>query len=396
MKATTHFLLLLAAIVLFSLSCSLGSRLMNGADGSPTNPPAPASPAAPAAATTDLLPGTVVPPLATEALPAVETAAQQAGTEPPVSSTEAPPVVETPAQQAETALPASETEVPAPSGPPETPFIAIPLLFSRCGDETCTYAGSFLLARPVAPPGRTVIDVSDRFGSYQRRTRAANHGVSFLNSSGTPVLAAAGGVVVVAGDDSQVNYGLRPNTYGSLVVIKHELPGVSEPVFTLYAHLSQVFVNVDDPVQAGQEIGLVGMSGSVRGSTLDFEVRLGENTYASVRNPELWLAPLTDEAGGPLGTLAGRILDSQGAPLAVSNILVEQLSDSGGPAVDQVYLKTYSDRGLAGLSPWEESFAAGDLPPGSYQISFWHNNDLQQRVVEILPGQLTFVTFQIQ
>ena len=394
MKSKTRFLLLLAALVLFSLSCSLGSRLLNGVDGSPTTPRAPASPATPRAEATDMLPGSPVPPSGTEVLPAVETAAQQAGTEPPASSTEAPPVVGTPAQPAETAPPASETE--ALDTPTATPFIAIPLLFSRCGDETCTYTGSFLLARPVSPPGRTVIDVSDRFGSYQRRTRAANHGVSFLNSSGTPVLASAGGVVVVAGDDSQVNYGLRPDTYGSLVVLRHELPGLSQPVFTLYAHLSHVFVQVDDPVETGQQIGLVGMSGSVRGSTLHYEVRLGENTYASVRNPELWLSPLTDEAGGLLGTLAGRILDSQGAHIPVSNILVEQLGVSGGPAVDQVYLKTYSESRLAGLNPWEESFAAGDLPAGAYQISFWHNNDLHQRVVEILPGQLTFVTFQIE
>jgi hypothetical protein len=149
-------------------------------------------------------------------------------------------------------------------------------------------------------------------------------------------------------------------------------------------------------VQAGQQIGLVGSSGSVRGSTLHFEVRLGENNYDAVRNPELWLAPLTDEAGQALGALAGSISDAQGAQISVSNIQIEQLSPSGGPAVDQVYVKTYSEGRLAGLSPWEESFAAGDLPPGSYQISFYHSNDLYQRVVEILPGQLTFVTFVVQ
>jgi murein DD-endopeptidase MepM/ murein hydrolase activator NlpD len=394
MKHQTRFLLPLAVLVLVSLSCSLGGRLPFGADESPTRPLVPPSPTSPPA----LLPETAVPPLETEVLPAVETADQAAAQQtelPTVIATEASQV-ETPPPPVETTSPAPVTEAPTPSSPTETPFIAIPLVFTRCGEETCTSAGSFLLARPVAPPGRTYIDVANRFGSYNRRTRAANHGVSFLNSTGTPVLAAADGVVVVAGDDSQENYGLRPDTYGSLVVLKHELPGMSEPLYTLYAHLSQVSVNVDDAVQAGQQIGLSGSSGSVRGSTLNFEVRLGENSYASVRNPELWMASLTDEAGQPLGTLAGRILDAQGAQIPVSNILVEQLSPSGGPAVDQVYLKTYSEGRLAGLSPWEESFAAGDLPPGPYQISFYHNNDLYQRVIEILPGQLTFVTFKVQ
>jgi hypothetical protein len=209
------------------------------------------------------------------------------------------------------------------------------------------------------------------------------------------VVAAADGDVVVAGDDSRTAYGLFRNMYGNLVVLKHELPGFSQPVFTLYGHLSQVLIEAGEAVAAGQEIGLVGMSGNVSGSTLVFEVRVGENAYQAARNPELWLQPLPDESSQLLGALAGRVVDAQGNFIPIQNILIEQLGGPGQPALDQVYLKTYAEKRLVGLSPWEESFAAGDLPAGSYQISFWEHG-LQQRVVEIMPGKLTRVIFEIK
>jgi murein DD-endopeptidase MepM/ murein hydrolase activator NlpD len=124
---------------------------------------------------------------------------------------------------------------------------------------------------------RDVIDATSRYGTVRRGVGDVYHGVQFLNSLGTPVYAAAAGDVEVAGDDSQVSYGSRPGMYGNLVILKHTLPGISAPVYTLYAHLSEVSVKAEGDVEAGEQIGLVGMSGSVRGSTLYFEVRYGEN-----------------------------------------------------------------------------------------------------------------------
>jgi murein DD-endopeptidase MepM/ murein hydrolase activator NlpD len=203
---------------------------------------------------------------------------------------------------------------------------------------------------------------SDRFGEYGRGRRDANHGVSFLNSTGTPVLAAADGAVVVAGNDEKTLYGPRTGYYGNLVILRHALPGIDQDVFTLYSQLSQISVQEGQTVTAGQEIGRSGSSGAVRGS---------------------------------MGALAGRILDAQGKPARVGNILLERLAGQGGPAVDQIYLKTYADLHLAGLAPWAENFAAGDLVPGSYQISFW-SPVFYQKIVEILPGQLVIVNFQLK
>jgi len=292
------------------------------------------------------------------------------------------------------ASPVQPTEA-APASP-TPPAEAASQPSNACPDAVCIQDGTFLLERPIGPDGRNTIDTSSRYGTLNKRTRLMYHGVQFLNSTGTPVLAAADGVVAVAGDDIQVAYGLQPNTYGNLVILQHSLPGIAEPVYTLYAHLSQISVKADETVQSGQQIGQVGMTGSVFGSTLYFEVRVGENSYDAARNPELWLALLPDAEGAPTGALAGRVVDAQGEYQAVSNVLVEPVQKSVQRLIKQLYLKTYLERDMQGLSPWEEGFAASNLPEGSYQISFWFNSKLYERVVEVQPGLLTFITFQVK
>jgi murein DD-endopeptidase MepM/ murein hydrolase activator NlpD len=313
------------------------------------------------------------------------------------------PVPDTPA--APTPADTNELQIPTPTSDPtpETPATELPgtepaenapATIESCAAEACTESGFFLFDSPIGPGGRRTIDYTSRFGTYRKSTEAVL-GAYFLNSSGTPVLAAAEGVVVAAGDDLQIPSGRYRGAYGNLVILEHDFPGVSVPVFTLYGHLSQVSVQVDDHVQAGDEIGLVGMSGDISGSTLYFEVRYGENSYLVARNPELWLKPLASEAGQSTGVLAGRIVDSDGNYLTIQNIILEQLAGPGQPAIDQFYLRTYSGESLMGLEPWEENFAAGGLPAGEYQISFLMDG-MQQRVVEVFPDQVTFVTFEIE
>jgi murein DD-endopeptidase MepM/ murein hydrolase activator NlpD len=184
--------------------------------------------------------------------------------------------------------------------------------------------------------------------------------------------------------------------YGNLVILQHSLPGISEPVYTLYAHLSEVSVKVEGDVKAGEQIGLVGMSGSSRGSTLYFEVRVGENSYDATRNPELWLKPLPAETDQPTGTLAGRMMNAKGEYVSIYNILVMNLRAKDLEKVRQVYLRTYLDPNLRGLDPMKESFTASNLPEGTYQISFWYGAKRYQREVEVQPGMLTFVTFEVK
>ncbi|MCK4899663.1 MAG: peptidoglycan DD-metalloendopeptidase family protein [Anaerolineales bacterium] len=322
---------------------------------------------------------------AEESAPAIVDTSEDAQVDP----TATPQVVE---PQEPTSLP--PTEAPAPEDTPE-PEPTLPQVEAKaCEEAICLESGTFLLERPIAPTGRNTIDPSYRYGDYRHSTQLTHRGVDFLNSTGTLVLAAANGEVVVAGDDLNMPYGPRKNFYGNLVILGHELPGYSEPIYTLYAHLSEVMVEVGDLVSAGDEIGLVGMSGGVPGSTLHFEVRVGENSYLGARNPELWLVLLSDQVDQSLGSLAGRVLNDQGKYEPVENIVVEQLAGPGLPAIDQFYLRTYEKKELLGQSPWNESFALSDLPAGEYQITFMLNG-VQQQVVEVEPGKLTLVTFEI-
>ncbi len=89
--------------------------------------------------------------------------------------------------------------------------------------------------------------------------RAALHtGLDFPAETGTPILAAAGGVVASVEWHSQ---------YGHLVEVDHG-SGLS----TRYAHVSKSLVKPGDIVQRGQAIAQVGSSGRSTGPHLHFEV----------------------------------------------------------------------------------------------------------------------------
>jgi murein DD-endopeptidase MepM/ murein hydrolase activator NlpD len=89
--------------------------------------------------------------------------------------------------------------------------------------------------------------------------KAFHHGMDFAAVRGTPVRAAANGIVVRA------RY--QPD-YGNVVLIDH-----GGEFATLYAHNASLQVGVGDRVKAGQQIGQVGSTGQSTGPHLHFEVR---------------------------------------------------------------------------------------------------------------------------
>ena len=86
-----------------------------------------------------------------------------------------------------------------------------------------------------------------------------HEGMDFLADTGTPIVAAAGGVVVFAGFHPQ---------YGYMIDIDH-----GNDLVTRYAHCSKLMAKEGDLVKRGRKIALVGSSGRSTGSHLHFEVR---------------------------------------------------------------------------------------------------------------------------
>jgi hypothetical protein len=267
---------------------------------------------------------------------------------------------------------------------------------AQCVEQACILDGHFLLQNPIPADANQVVDGTYRFGSTQEGARDIHHGVEFGNPTGTPVLAAADGEVVHAGDDALVILGVTQNFYGNVVVIEHHLTGIGQTVFTLYAHLSEVSVAAGDSVTAGQQIGLVGSSGSAVGSHLHFEVRLGENTYQAAVNPELWLTPASGIGGINDGALAGIILDKQGEPQRLTNIQLEYSPVEGGVAEKHYALPTYFDTSVSADPEFHENFAISALVPGWYRVVTIVNGAYSSKWVLVVSGKLTFLTISFQ
>ena len=100
---------------------------------------------------------------------------------------------------------------------------------------------------------------------------AMHEGIDFLADAGSPIAAAAAGVVVFAGFHPQ---------YGYAVDIDH-----GNDLVTRYAHCAKLFVKEGDVVQRGRKIAEVGSTGRSTGPHLHFEVRF----RGAAQNPAKFL-----------------------------------------------------------------------------------------------------------
>ena len=84
-----------------------------------------------------------------------------------------------------------------------------------------------------------------------------------------PIIAHTEGEVVWVQTGQKNNLNAKGNlTYGNAVKIKH-----SDGYYTLYAHLSKVYVSKGQHVKTGQEIGYMGNTGYSKGFHLHWELR---------------------------------------------------------------------------------------------------------------------------
>ena len=94
---------------------------------------------------------------------------------------------------------------------------------------------------------------------FNDKLASIHRGTDFHAPSGTPVVAANDGVVIIA-------QGMFYE--GNLVVVDH-----GQQFSTLYMHLSKIEVKVGDRVHKGERLGVSGATGRVTGPHLHLEVR---------------------------------------------------------------------------------------------------------------------------
>jgi murein DD-endopeptidase MepM/ murein hydrolase activator NlpD len=132
-----------------------------------------------------------------------------------------------------------------------------------------SYLESVLLQKNMQQntmPNGKPVTAAYRSSSYGWRVdpfsgrKAFHEGLDFTADKGTPIYAAAGGIVTTAE---------RTTDYGKLVKIDH-----GGGIETRYAHASQLLVKVGERVRKGQVIAHVGSTGRSTGPHLHFEVRL--------------------------------------------------------------------------------------------------------------------------
>ena len=210
-------------------------------------------------------------------------------------------------------------------------------------------------------------------------------GVDIPADMGSPVLAAADGVVIWA--DWGLFSGAPGNDrdpYGKAIAIRHDFGYQGKPLFTVYAHLSRIETVVGRKVRQGEMIGKVGDTGITTGPHLHFEVRWGENSFFKTLNPELWMAPPYGR-----GVLVARLADTHDKPLHWITVLLTSLTRRA------VYdVRTYGPRVVNSDPYYQENLVLGDLPADVYKVTFEYESQKQQYWVRILPGRVTYFRFQ--
>lgn len=120
---------------------------------------------------------------------------------------------------------------------------------------------AWLQTLPTGAPVQGDFRVTSGFGMRNdpfTGTLARHEGLDFTAAAGTPVIAAAGGVVTRSGWE---------DSYGNIIEVTH-----AEGFVTRYAHLSKRYVVQGQAVDRGQRIADVGSTGRSTGPHLHYEV----------------------------------------------------------------------------------------------------------------------------
>ncbi|MBW6473960.1 MAG: peptidoglycan DD-metalloendopeptidase family protein [Anaerolineaceae bacterium] len=243
---------------------------------------------------------------------------------------------------------------------------------------------------PISEDASQEIEASYRFGSTMFGERIPHDGVEILNPEGTPVLAVEDGKVYFSGNDRTFKRGRFTNFYGNIIILEHELPGYSVPVYSFYAHLSEINVHNGETITRGQKIGSVGATGKAFTNHLHFEVRIGDVLLQNARNPELFLPLLPTEDQPDVGILIGSLTSQNGNPIRGVSVVVQKIEDGILVPGTSIYAETYA-KTISSEQNWGENFVISNLPEGEYRVSAFAYQYFVERIITIKGNEFTTV-----
>jgi len=241
----------------------------------------------------------------------------------------------------------------------------------------------FYFTRPIAGDEISWPLQDYRYGGIFPDTDVVHTGIDISSDIGTTVLAAAAGKVVWSGYGLFSGVPSPDDPYGLAVAIRHGFGYQDQRMYTIYAHMHEVDVTVGQWVETGAALGKVGNTGNTTGPHLHFEVRLGENTFFTTYNPELWLVPPPG-----WGVLVGRVTDYNGALLLEKKVVVRSAQDNR-----YWTLRTYGPRAVNPDPYYNENIVLSDLPQGLYTVSIEYWGTRFDYEIEIHPGRVSYFTF---
>jgi murein DD-endopeptidase MepM/ murein hydrolase activator NlpD len=143
----------------------------------------------------------------------------------------------------------------------------------RIAREQATLGTVYARRTPLPPAGEPFVrpvpgEPTSEFGTrriFNGEPRSPHPGLDLRAKTGTPVLAAGPGTIVLAAD---LYYS------GGTVIVDH-----GGGLFTIYAHLSKIEAKDGATVRAGERVGLSGATGRVTGPHLHWGARVGSAIF---------------------------------------------------------------------------------------------------------------------
>jgi murein DD-endopeptidase MepM/ murein hydrolase activator NlpD len=155
--------------------------------------------------------------------------------------------------QIEVGQPKAKTFKPAPIGQAYSNQSGSEIESKEYEDRSPTHTGTTTIGFSWPAAGK----LTSRYG---RRWGRMHKGIDIAGPVGTPINAAADGMVIASGWNS--------GGYGNLVEIRH-----TDGTTTRYGHNSRLSVSVGQTVRQGQQLAEMGSTGHSTGSHLHFEIR---------------------------------------------------------------------------------------------------------------------------